>query len=80
MGCEHTRTDCSSDLGCFGSDKLDSGTQWVLLWLEKECSQRDAIQFIVVHALTLAAQAQSAQPEDPARLSKLRYVAFTAVP
>ena len=79
MGCEHAQAECSSDLGCFGADTCDSDTQRVLLWLETECSQRDAMRFIAGQARTLAAHAQAAQPGDPSMLSTLRYVVLTDV-
>jgi hypothetical protein len=79
MPCEHTdglsQVCCSSDLGCFGSENDDSSTKRVLLWLENECSQADAMQFIVANAEALAIQAQSAEPEDQTLLSTLKYAA-----
>lgn len=78
MGCEHTQAECSSELGCFGADKSESSTRWVLLWLETECSQRDAMHFITGQARVLAAQVKAAQPDDPSMLCTLRCVALIA--
>lgn len=76
MGHENAHTcdtEFCTDLGCFGPDDRDNSIQETLLWLEHKCSHKEAMKFLLAHADSLVAEAESAKPQSRERLSPLRY-------